>query len=227
MQRIVGGFVHRVGRVGGPWSPPKRDFLSGRGGVAPPGSPIASPAVCSAAHRHRCRPALWRRGFAAGRLLCRRCCCAPMRCRCSFRYRSPPECQAPIVQIVRLRDAACRDRPRSRYGTARYHRRAARREARTATGGGGRTRTYEGVSQRIYSPPPLPLGTLPLTSHRVRRDVRKRQLPARGGQFRGSWLWWRDNAVSTAGKAGFSGPRQLIGPMVQGVRGTSAIRNSP
>ena len=29
-------------------------------------------------------------------------------------------------------------------------------------GGGGRTRTYEGVSQRIYSPPPLPLGTLPL-----------------------------------------------------------------
>lgn len=28
-------------------------------------------------------------------------------------------------------------------------------------GGGGRTRTYEGVSQRIYSPPPLPLGTLP------------------------------------------------------------------
>jgi hypothetical protein len=30
-------------------------------------------------------------------------------------------------------------------------------------GGGGRTRTYEGVSQRIYSPPPLPLGTLPRT----------------------------------------------------------------
>ena len=28
-------------------------------------------------------------------------------------------------------------------------------------GGGGRTRTYEGVRQRIYSPPPLPLGTLP------------------------------------------------------------------
>src|ERR1700686_134034 len=27
-------------------------------------------------------------------------------------------------------------------------------------GGRGRTRTYEGVSQRIYSPPPLPLGTL-------------------------------------------------------------------
>src|SRR5215468_4184998 len=35
------------------------------------------------------------------------------------------------------------------------------------SGGGGRTRTYEGVSQRIYSPPPLPLGTLPrrLTLH--------------------------------------------------------------
>src|SRR5579862_3595022 len=33
--------------------------------------------------------------------------------------------------------------------------------ARAKRGGGGRTRTYEGVSQRIYSPPPLPLGTLP------------------------------------------------------------------
>ena len=31
-------------------------------------------------------------------------------------------------------------------------------------GGRGRTRTYEGVSQRIYSPPPLPLGTLSRTS---------------------------------------------------------------
>src|ERR1051326_8549975 len=29
-------------------------------------------------------------------------------------------------------------------------------------GGGSRTRTYEGVRQRIYSPPPLPLGTFPL-----------------------------------------------------------------
>ena len=35
-------------------------------------------------------------------------------------------------------------------------------------GGGGRTRTYEGVSQRIYSPPPLPLGTLPRTTPRAR-----------------------------------------------------------
>src|SRR5882757_2021024 len=40
-------------------------------------------------------------------------------------------------------------------------------------GGGGRTRTYEGVSQRIYSPPPLPLGTLPRrrTSHPSRVHV--------------------------------------------------------
>ena len=30
-------------------------------------------------------------------------------------------------------------------------------------GGRGRTRTCEGVSQRIYSPPPLPLGTLSQT----------------------------------------------------------------
>jgi hypothetical protein len=29
-------------------------------------------------------------------------------------------------------------------------------------GGRGRTRTYEGIRQRIYSPPPLPLGTLSL-----------------------------------------------------------------
>src|SRR5579864_1334830 len=28
-------------------------------------------------------------------------------------------------------------------------------------GGGSRTRTYEGVRQGIYSPPPLPLGTFP------------------------------------------------------------------
>ena len=39
-------------------------------------------------------------------------------------------------------------------------------------GGGGRTRTYEGVSQRIYSPPPLPLGTLPRTAHSVSGGVR-------------------------------------------------------
>src|SRR5712691_8727087 len=38
---------------------------------------------------------------------------------------------------------------------------ASRSAAGAKAGGGGRTRTYEGVSQRIYSPPPLPLGTLP------------------------------------------------------------------
>src|SRR5262245_50502727 len=42
---------------------------------------------------------------------------------------------------------------------------ASRGAAGAKAGGGGRTRTYEGVSQRIYSPPPLPLGTLPRTSH--------------------------------------------------------------
>ena len=36
---------------------------------------------------------------------------------------------------------------------------------RAKVGGGGRIRTYEGVSQRIYSPPPLPLGTLPQNGH--------------------------------------------------------------
>src|SRR5215217_3139923 len=40
-------------------------------------------------------------------------------------------------------------------------------------GGGGRTRTYEGVSQRIYSPPPLPLGTLPRTPTNTWYGVRK------------------------------------------------------
>ena len=41
-------------------------------------------------------------------------------------------------------------------------------------GGGGRTRTYEGVSQRIYSPPPLPLGTLP--RKRCGNDRRRRYM---------------------------------------------------
>jgi hypothetical protein len=49
---------------------------------------------------------------------------------------------------------------------------------RTKDGGGGRTRTYEGIRQRIYSPPPLPLGTLP---HPVRRSGSIRsQAPDRG-----------------------------------------------
>ncbi len=63
---------------------------------------------------------------------------------------------------------------------------AAGRSAAGATaGGGGRTRTYEGVSQRIYSPPPLPLGTLPRTSH-------PRGCVGRAG------LWGARWAVSTA-----------------------------
>ena len=56
-------------------------------------------------------------------------------------------------------------------------------------GGGGRTRTYEGVSQRIYSPPPLPLGTLPREPGR--RPKRRRRPAARpralyGWRFRAS-----------------------------------------
>src|SRR5947207_11910894 len=46
-------------------------------------------------------------------------------------------------------------------------------------GGGGRTRTYEGVSQRIYSPPPLPLGTLP-------RSRTSHPMDARSGRVMGS-----------------------------------------
>jgi hypothetical protein len=42
--------------------------------------------------------------------------------------------------------------------------RHAQRARAKQDGGRGRTRTYEGVSQRIYSPPPLPLGTLSRTS---------------------------------------------------------------
>src|ERR1700737_1908246 len=49
---------------------------------------------------------------------------------------------------------------------------------RAKAGGRGRTRTYEGVSQRIYSPPPLPLGTLSRTPC----------MPA-GTRFRMTWEW--------------------------------------
>src|SRR5271154_4539420 len=48
---------------------------------------------------------------------------------------------------------ADRGNPSSSFGAV-----AGRLEAR---GGGSRTRTCEGVRQRIYSPPPLPLGTFP------------------------------------------------------------------
>jgi hypothetical protein len=51
----------------------------------------------------------------------------------------------------------------SGFGGQPSHSPACQPKRRTGAkaGGGGRTRTYEGVSQRIYSPPPLPLGTLP------------------------------------------------------------------
>ena len=49
--------------------------------------------------------------------------------------------------------------PRSAYPLAGYGTHV--RRQRPARGGGSRTRTYEGVRQGIYSPPPLPLGTFP------------------------------------------------------------------
>ena len=49
-------------------------------------------------------------------------------------------------------------------------------------GGGGRTRTYEGVSQRIYSPPPLPLGTFPLGAVAINVT-----LVSTHPRLRGSW----------------------------------------
>src|SRR5712691_2719123 len=49
---------------------------------------------------------------------------------------------------------------------------ASRSAAGAKAGGGGRTRTYEGVSQRIYSPPPLPLGTLPRRRRGILADAR-------------------------------------------------------
>src|SRR5678816_2112157 len=45
-------------------------------------------------------------------------------------------------------------------------------------GGGSRTRTYEGVRQGIYSPPPLPLGTFPLALGAISRPLNK-SLPPR------------------------------------------------
>src|SRR6516162_8768563 len=79
-----------------------------------------------------------------------------------------------------------RTRLRQNFGRFLAIGRLASRSAAGATaGGGGRTRTYEGVSQRIYSPPPLPLGTLPRTSH-------PRGCVGRAG------LWGARRAVSTA-----------------------------
>src|SRR5579863_2428969 len=56
--------------------------------------------------------------------------------------------------------------------------------ARAWAGGRGRTRTYEGVSQRIYSPPPLPLGTLSRTMGRRRNRASRSE--------RAIWLGHKD-----------------------------------
>jgi hypothetical protein len=69
-------------------------------------------------------------------------------------------------------------------------------------GGRGRTRTYEGVSQRIYSPPPLPLGTLSRTScFRYRSDVRNGDGPSTRQRRSGLFIC-RPDAVSTGPAAG-------------------------
>ncbi len=47
-------------------------------------------------------------------------------------------------------------------------------------GGGSRTRTYEGVRQRIYSPPPLPLGTFPRALDHPSKAFRSRAPPMLG-----------------------------------------------
>src|SRR5262249_46830878 len=71
------------------------------------------------------------------------------------------------LSYTRAREAlhASPPSPRLRRVAFAIGRLASRGAAGAKAGGGGRTRTYEGVSQRIYSPPPLPLGTLPRTSH--------------------------------------------------------------
>jgi hypothetical protein len=65
------------------------------------------------------------------------------------------------------------------------------------SGGGGRTRTYEGVSQRIYSPPPLPLGTLPRNS------------PPQwgcGNNTRRRYMVWRQRLVNRISRAAVLSP---------------------
>ena len=54
------------------------------------------------------------------------------------------------------------------FASLKLHRTRLGHGLRAKRGGGGRTRTYEGVSQRIYSPPPLPLGTLPRNAGIIR-----------------------------------------------------------
>ena len=77
-----------------------------------------------------------------------------------------------LIRAIEIGFADCELRPLSKMGKSAGNLRArgwlANRSAEGAkVGGRGRTRTYEGVSQRIYSPPPLPLGTLSPRKHAV------------------------------------------------------------
>src|SRR5262245_30160032 len=75
-------------------------------------------------------------------------------------------CCSTIELHPRTRSPTCEPTfAKTSAGAFAIRRLASRSAAGAKAGGGGRTRTYEGVSQRIYSPPPLPLGTLPRTSH--------------------------------------------------------------
>src|SRR5262249_18100739 len=75
-------------------------------------------------------------------------------------------CCSTIELHPRTRSSTCEPAfAKASAGAFATGRLASRSAAGAKAGGGGRTRTYEGVSQRIYSPPPLPLGTLPRTSH--------------------------------------------------------------
>src|SRR5262249_30362338 len=83
------------------------------------------------------------------------------------------------------------------------------------SGGGGRTRTYEGVSQRIYSPPPLPLGTLPRTSHP-------------GGCEGRAGLWGARRAVSTAPHPPAPAPKNATDVLILAPpHGTLAAKDLP
>jgi hypothetical protein len=112
---------------------------------------------------------------------------------CSSRRRLKSVVRRHKIGQVRFRFVTCKrsawPRPPSlRYGvasalaTASPLLRQSRRSEAKADGGGGRTRTYEGVSQRIYSPPPLPLGTLPRTEAGAQHE---------GGPACGPLYGWR------------------------------------
>ena len=80
----------------------------------------------------------------------------------------------------------------------------AKRVARSGMVGEVGLRTYEGVSQRIYSPPPLPLGTLPRTSHAIGVTWETEHCRPKG-EIPRPCLACRADAVSTAAKLAFSG----------------------